>query len=296
MSQSLVNVQPAMKKTLVIEGGALRSVFSAGLLDGFLARGFDPFDEYIGVSGGACNLLAFLAGLPGGSLNTYQAVARHPAFLSVRRFLLGGDLIDIGWLADYLFEQYGSALTALCQRQTPLYIVTTDVQSGEARLVRAAADTLRETLTASMSLPLLHRRFPLCAGLPATDGGVAANIPIRQALERGATRVMVVRSRPRAFIKRDTLGHRLLRYKLRAHPQLVSTMRQRVNRHQAAVALLDSPPAGISVIDICPPDHFTAGRFTRNASALEQGYRAGLAAADGAIQQWQQSPTMLPSG
>lgn len=275
-----------LKTALVIEGGAMRSVFSAGLLDRFLQQQFDPFDLCIGVSGGACNLLGYLAGAEGKSLNIYRTVIAHKSFISYRRFLTGGNLIDIDWLTWFIFSNDSLLPANLPLDRRPLLIATTDVDSGQANYVRATRDNLKDALTASMSLPLLYRHFPLLDGRPKTDGGVAAHIPIAKAIALGATRIMVVRSRPREFKKRDTLGHRWIRYKLRRHRCLVATMRQRVALHQCAVTLLQTPPAGIHIVDVCPPQNFTAGRFSRSLRILEQGYASGLNAADHAIREW----------
>ena len=63
--------ESAMSAALVVEGGAMRGVFSTGVLDGFLAACFNPFDGYIGVSSGAGNLAAYLADMPGRNFRIY---------------------------------------------------------------------------------------------------------------------------------------------------------------------------------------------------------------------------------
>lgn len=278
--------QSPILKALVIEGGAMRSVFSAGLLDGFLQAGFNPFDLYIGVSGGACNLLSYLSAKQSSAMELYKAVASDRQFISYRRFFMGGSLIDIDWLIDYLFSNHPSSLSMLPLGHPPFLITTTDVSTGQPGFVKATTDNLREAMTASMSLPLLHRSFPMVEGTPRTDGGVAANIPVEEAINRGANRIMVVRSRPREFKKRDTLWHQYIRYKLRHYEYLADTMKRRVEQHQRAVAILQSPPAGVHIVDICPPASFRGGRFCRNPQTLQQGYDAGVAAAEPAMREW----------
>lgn len=273
-------------RALIVEGGAMRSVFSAGLLDGFLQARFNPFDFVIGVSGGACNLLSYLTGMQGRSLELYQQVANQPGFISYRRFLQGGDLLDIDWLVTYVFNQFSDLSTRLPE-STPFYITATNVLSGNATFVQANSDNLQTALKASMSLPLLCRQFTPLLGAPHTDGGVSANIPLQQALLQGANRIMVVRSRPRSFEKRDSLGHRYIRFAHRHYPALRHTMRRRVELHQQTLALLQNPPAGIDLVDICPPEHFEAGRFTRNPDHLHTGYQAGLDLASQAMSAWQ---------
>lgn len=292
------------KRALIVEGGALRSVFSAGLLDAFLAHQFNPFDLYLGVSAGACNLLGFLStnsrALSAGNnaavmprdntLDFYTAVAGDRRFLNYRRFLLGGDLINLSWLIDTLFLRLSDSLQTLDLNSTALVIATTEVSSGLPRFTRATATNLRDTLAATMSLPLLHRDFPLLDGCAQTDGGVAANIPIAEALRRGASQVMMVRSRPRDYVKTDTLAHRWIRHRLRSHSALVATMRRRCELHDEAVAQLRAPPPGVQIVDVCPPPEFAAGRFARSRQQLSHGYEAGLEAADAAMAAWAQLP------
>ena len=85
---------------MVVEGGALRGVFSTGLLDGFLEAKFNPFDFYIGVSSGASNIAAYLSEMTGRNRDIYLDYSLRPEFISIARFLRGGHLLDLDWLWD----------------------------------------------------------------------------------------------------------------------------------------------------------------------------------------------------
>jgi predicted patatin/cPLA2 family phospholipase len=274
---------------LIVEGGAMRSVFSAGLLDGFLAKQFNPFDFYIGVSAGAFNLTNYVAGLSGRSLQVFQQLATDRQFMNYWRFLRGGHLLDLDWL-------FAAVTTALPwdpaqgpELERPIYIGVTDVMSGNARYVAASAANLEQAMKASAALPLLYRGFPRLDQRPLTDGGVADGIPVAEAIRLGATRIMVIRSRARTYRKRDTLGHKWIRWKLRRYQALQQTLRERVTRFEAALQLMRRPPAGVHILEICPPEDLTIGRFNRNPRQLQTGYDAGLAQAQTAIQQWHSS-------
>jgi predicted patatin/cPLA2 family phospholipase len=271
---------------LIVEGGAMRSVFSAGLLDGFLAKQFDPFDVCIGVSAGAYNLAAYMAGKSGRGLNIFQNLALRNEFISYSRFMRGGHLLDLDWLFDAALAESHVDFHADQRQGKPLFVGVTDVDSGDAVYVNTTADNFTDVIKASMSLPLLYREFPIVNGRPSTDGGVADAIPVAQAIRMGATRIMVVRSRHYAYLKKDTLGHRFIRWKLKKYPALTATMRERVKRHEDTIALIRNPPQGVKVVEICPPDHFIAGRFNRDRERLLQGYNTGVASAEPAIRQW----------
>ena len=86
----------------------MRGVFSAGVLDAFLTAKFDPFDLYIGVSAGACNLSSHVAGQYQRNLRMYTGPMRTRNFMSLGRFLLGGHFMNLDYLWDY------------CAREDPL--------------------------------------------------------------------------------------------------------------------------------------------------------------------------------
>ena len=260
----------------------MRSVFSAGLLDGFLQRRFNPFDGYIGVSAGAGNLAGFLAGAEGKSLELFLRMARS---ISPLRFARGGPLIDLRTLLDAIAAS-GLDIANVYRHGKPLFVVTTDVATGQAVYVDTAADTLMQVLAASMALPLMVRDLPFIAGRMMADGGMADAIPVREAMRRGAKTIMVVRSRPDGYVKRDTPAHRYIRWRLRTHPQLRRAMKGRVRRHDDAVALLHSPPTGVHIVDVCPPPDFCMGRFSTRRRTLLHGYGLGLSMADRVIAQW----------
>ena len=270
---------------LVVEGGAMRSVFSAGLLDGLLRHRFDPFDGYLGVSAGAAVLAHFRAGIEGSALQWFLKAARSPAFISRSRFLRGGHLIDLRWLCDE-FAASGIDLAGIHRQGKPLLVCATDVATGEAAYLDTHEHDLMDALMASMALPLFYRDFPLIDGRAMADGGMADAIPVDEAIRRGARNIMVVRARPRDHVKRDTPVHRYIRWRLRRHPQLRRAMQGRVQRSEQTATLLRSPPAGVRIIDVCPPADFRMGRFSTQEQQLRAGYRAGLAMADRAITQW----------
>jgi len=124
------------------------------------------------------------------------------------------------------------------------------------------------------------------SGRPCTDGGASDAIPVARAIALGAVRIAVVRSRPRDYVKRDTWGHRLVRWNVREHPALRAAMRGRAERFQEVVRLMRTPPEGIRIVEICPPKDFALGRFGRDPVILRQGYDAGLEAGHAAISQW----------
>jgi len=124
---------------LVVEGGALRSVFSSGVLDGFLAQSFWPFDFFIGVSAGASNLAFYKAGAAGQSLKIFLELAENRDFINYRRFLCGGHLLDLDWLFRSYFDKESLDMEKAFSLQQPLYVCVTEVVSGDPAYIKATS-------------------------------------------------------------------------------------------------------------------------------------------------------------
>ena len=102
MSASAISPTPKVavpgRTALIVEGGGLRGIFAAGVLDAFLEADFDPFNLYLGVSAGANNLSSYVAQQRGRNYRVYTHYALHPEFINVRKYLRGGHLMDLDWL------------------------------------------------------------------------------------------------------------------------------------------------------------------------------------------------------
>jgi predicted patatin/cPLA2 family phospholipase len=272
---------------LVVEGGALRGVFSTGLLDGFLETGFNPFDFYIGVSSGASNLAAYLAGMIGRNKKIYMDYSLRPEFISLARFFRGGHLMDLDWLWEITIREIRLDLPVIYSRGKPFIVVMTDVRTGQALYRVTGAQDLEHSLKASSAMPLLYRRFPEVDGRPTADGGLTDALPVGEAIRRGARRIMVIRSRPRDYLKRPGPSDVFLRRHLRGYPLLQKAVAVRIQCYNESVALVRKPPEGVSIVEICPPDNFRVSRLSRDLRILQEGYEQGRALAAEAVARWE---------
>jgi predicted patatin/cPLA2 family phospholipase len=270
-------------KALVIEGGGMRGVFSAGLLDLFLEKKFDPFDAYFGVSAGACNLASHLAGQHKRNYRCYTKYMLDPRFFSFAKFLRGGHYMDLDWFWDHL-----AAVDTLGGKKASkknLYVVATDVHTGKPVYVRVEEKTIEDLLKGSSALPLLYRNFVRVGEYELVDGGVTDSIPVQAAVERGARRVMVIRSQIEGYVKKSFVESRLLPLLFIKYPELRNAMTNREARYNDAVNYIKNPPKGVEIIEICPKVLGT-GRTTRDMEIIEADYAEGRRAGLEAIRRW----------
>jgi predicted patatin/cPLA2 family phospholipase len=278
--------QQMHETALVVEGGAMRGVFSTGVLDGFLERGFNPFTLYIGVSAGATNLAAYLAEMHGRNRGIYIVLSTRPEFINGIRFLRGGHLMDLDWLWSVTISTMRLDLPRIYSKRRPFVVGLTDVGTGNAVYRETSTHDLEHVLKASSALPFFYRDFPLVDGRPMTDGGVSDPIPVAEAVRRGARRIMVIRSRPFNYQKSCDPTYYCISWFLRKHPLLRAVVREQNRIYNDAVSLILSPPAGVSIMQVCPSASFRPGRFTRNSDVLQEGYEQGRSAAAEAISRW----------
>jgi len=272
---------------LVVEGGAMRGVYSAGALDAFLEQDFDPFDLYIGVSAGACNLASHLAGQHGRNREIYLDYSCRPEFIGAGKFLRGGHAVDLDWLWEVTIREYRLDLDAIFARPEPFLITLTAVETGEPLYLEPEREDLEDMLKASSALPFLYRGFNTIRGQRVTDGGVADSLPVREAHRRGAKRIVVLRSKPAGFLRKHGLEARAFAFAFRKYPGLLAAMRSRAAAYNDAVRFIESPPPGTRVVQVAPPQDLAIRRTTQDRALLEEGYRLGRQLGLHAIEQFE---------
>ena len=85
---------------IIVEGGGFKSAFTAGILDSFIINKFFPFQIYMGVSGGAMNLTSYISRQYKRNINIISAMSESTSFISIVRFLKGGNYMELKYLLE----------------------------------------------------------------------------------------------------------------------------------------------------------------------------------------------------
>jgi len=271
-------------KALVVEGGAMRGIFTSGLLDEFIEHKFNPFNFYCGVSAGALNISAYLAEMKERNLKLYLEFATRSEFMSVPRFLKGGHLLDMDWMW-HMMEKHLKLDHSKIERHN-FHVGITDISKAQALFTRAKAETMDQILKISSTLPIFYRGFPKFNGQLMTDGGMADAIPVRHAIEQGAKQIMVVRSRLHEYKQKMSVLDHWLAHTFRKHPEFSQLFKTRAQRYNDTIGLIRNPPAGVEIMEVCPPPGFKIGRLDRGKSSLLKTYEMGRTSAGNVMDQW----------
>jgi predicted patatin/cPLA2 family phospholipase len=276
--QSIKQKKPL--SALVVEGGGMRGVFSAGVLDSFGAGGFDPFDLYVGVSAGACNLASHLAGQYGRNFHIYSTYSITPDFISFKKYLRGGHFMDLDWLWESTIRDYRLDLKRIfskLKKEKKEYLVgVTSINTGTPVFLIPDADNLEHLLKVSSAIPLLYRK-PLSIGNgTALDGGIADPIPVLEAYRRGAREITVIRSRSSDYVKKKSPMAFFLPVIFRKYPALAKALVNRADIYMSSVEFMNNPPEDLKIMQIAPPSNMEADRVTKNLQILKQTYETGI--------------------
>ena len=275
-------------RALIVEGGAMRGVFSCGILDHFLASEFSPFDSFWGVSAGASNLAAYLAKMPGRNLKIYLDYSLRKEFISPSQLLRGGDMMNLDWMWNVTLEELGIDKSALKADSRPFFLGVTRQDNGQAEYHLPDVDDLVETMKASSALPVLYRNGVSLNGIQYVDGGVSDALPVAEAIKRGAKKILVLRSQPASYQKPRGRFSALTKRMLKETPGLIEPMLTREVRYNQTLALINNPPPGIEIIQVCPPETFKLKRLSRSPAPLRHAYELGIEAGKEAIIRWSQ--------
>ncbi len=265
------------KIALVVEGGAMRGIFSTGVLDAFLEADFNPFEWCIGVSAGATNIASYLAKMPGRNYHIYTKYSLKRQFISVSKFLRGKHFMDLDWLWEETIKDIRLDLDQIEMSPSHYYVGVTNMDTGCIDYIYPRKENLENVIKASSAIPILYRHAIDIDGTPYVDGGVADPIPVCKAVDLGAKTVVVIRSKKKDY-RMKTKKAQWLRWIMFHYPKLYQAMLKRGECYNQQVDFCRTKKEGVQIIEICPPDDFQTGRLTRDKAILDADYLKGIEA------------------
>lgn len=270
---------------LAVEGGGHGGVVSAGMCVVLEALGLvDAFDEIYGASSGALNGSFTAAGQAALGATNYEDTANRE-FADPRRLFSRRPVIDFPYLFDHVIRDRKPYAMARLAAGPAFRAVAVALDTGELEILDdfTSAEELMHAVRVSCSLPVLSGEPVWFRGRPMTDGALLESVPYPVALRRGATHVLVLRSRPAGYRKRP-YAWPLRRLAARTHPALAELVADRHARYNRLVQRLehpeDDPELRGRVRELAPdPGDPPVRLLERSPDAIRAGLQAGAAAA-----------------
>lgn len=278
-----------MKTALIMEGGAMRGMFTCGVLDVLLENGI-AFDGAAGISAGAVFGCNYKSKQPGRPLRYNKRFCRDPRYCSFRSLLKTGDLYG----ADFCYRELPDVLDPF-DRETfsrnpmAFYAGATEVETGECvhHLCRDGGPEDMLWFRASASMPAVSRPVEI-QGRRYLDGGISDAVPYAWMEGLGYDRNVIILTQPRGYRKKPE-GSFLLRFLLRGMPKIREAMGRRHEMYNRQMAELDRREDSGTALVLRPPEALKIGHMEKNPAELERVYRIGRAEAEKRlpeIRQW----------
>lgn len=270
-----------MKTGLVLEGGAMRGLFTAGVLDVFMERGI-KFDGLAGVSAGACFGCNCKSSQIGRVIRYNKRFARDPRYCSWRSLLATGDLFG----AEFCYRTLPMELDvfdAKAFEANPMefHVVATDCATGRPVYKRLdkADERAFDWIRASASMPLVSRPVAIDGGL-YLDGGLSDGIPLRYFESLGFERNVVITTRPRGYRKHPRGWMCFLKPLLRRHPAIYKALKERHVWYNEILEYIDSRAAAGRAMLIAPEEPLAISRLCHDPDAMQRVYESGRRAGE----------------
>lgn len=268
------------KVGLVLEGGAMRGLFTCGVTDVFEEKGI-IFDGVIGVSAGAafgCNIKSHQ---PGRALRYNTRFAKDWRMCSLRSLIQTGDLFG----ADFAYHKMPKQLDVFDVKtfnENPMefYCVCTDVVTGKPvyKRLTEANDTTFDWIRASASMPLCSRVVEL-EGYHLLDGGIADSIPLQYFQSIGYTKNIVILTRPEGYVKGKNKFVSLMRWQLRKYPRFIEAVKRRHEMYNAQIAYVKEQENQGLIYVIRPEKPLPIGYTCHDPEQMRHVYELGRQAA-----------------
>ena len=269
---------------LVLEGGAMRGLFTAGVLDAWAGKGVE-FDGAVGVSAGACFGCNWKSGQAGRVIRYNTRFAKDWRYCSWRSWALTGDLFG----AEFCYRTLPRVLdpfdeAAFEANPMEFWVVATDAESGEAvyrRLERVDGEAL-EWIRASASMPMVSRPVEI-GGRRYLDGGISDAVPLAWFEGMGYGKNVVVATRPKGYRKGPARGRWLLRAGLRGLPAVREALLKRHEGYNRAMELLEAREREGRALVVAPPEALPIGHVCHDAEKMRRVYEIGRKAGEEAL-------------
>lgn len=265
-----------MKKGLILEGGAMRGMFTAGVIDVMMEQGIE-FDGAIGVSAGAafgCNYKSKQIG---------RVIRYNTRFCRDKRYGGIGVLLKTGnfYSKEFCYEEVPLKHDIFdfdTYESNPMefYVVCTDVETGKAvyHKYENRHDHAFEWIRASASMPLVSEIVEI-DGLKLLDGALADSIPVRYFERIGYDRNVVVLTRPMGYqMKQDSILP-LMKLKYRRYPKLVGAIETRYKKYNETLSDIARREQEGTLLVLRPEQPLPVSRTEKDPAKLRQAYEMG---------------------
>lgn len=266
------------KVGLVLEGGSLRGLYSAGVLDIMMDNNID-IDCIVGTSAGALFGPNYFSKQRGRAIRYNKRFCKDRRNISMWSFLFTGNVVN----KKFAYYKITKELDVFdnetfIKSGKELYVTATNIKNGECEyfLIKDVISDM-EKLRATSAIPIMTRPVYI-DGNYYLDGGVSDSIPIKKCLELGCDKVIVVLTQPLNYKKKIISDNKIktIKFLFKKYPKLIERMMNRHNDYNECVEYIKSLEKDGKIFVIRPSKKLDIDLIERNPDKLENIYQIGI--------------------
>lgn len=264
-----------MKTALVLEGGAMRGLYTAGALDVLLDNHIEV-DAVYATSAGVLFGVNYISKQRGRTIRYNKKYAADPRYMGIKSLLTTGNIIN----KDFAYYEIPFKLDVFDQKsfsesKTKLFATITNVVSGavEYRRVNNVLQQM-ELLRATSAMPFVSEMVAL-DGQFYLDGGLSDSIPLKQCIADGYQQIVVVLTRCAGYRKqkRNPLPAKIFYKK---YPELIKTINMRYAMYNRQMDFVEQLEQEGKIVVVRPSEYVKIARIEKNATRLQAMYDLGI--------------------
>ncbi|MDO5516758.1 MAG: patatin family protein [Clostridium sp.] len=261
---------------LVLEGGAFRGLFTAGVLDGLLDIEAD-IKYVVGVSAGATNAYSYISKQRGRNLEIMEKFLHNKRYVGYGNLIRCRSIMDLDFSFDEIPNKYCKFdYDTFYNSEAKMLVGAFNIESGEVEYFdKDALDEKNSILRASCAIPLA---FPFCdiKGHLYADGGLKDSIPIKKSISDGNDKNIIVLTRNDDYRKTKSKGSEFV-YKLyrKKYPKLAEVLKNRPMEYNKQVDYCNELEKNGKALIIRPRVRMDISRFEKDKDKLRRIYKDG---------------------
>ena len=260
---------------LVLEGGAMRGLYTAGVLDVFLENNI-KVDGIIGVSAGVLFGVNYLSKQKGRAIRYNKKFAKDKRYMGMRSFLTTGNIIN----KDFAYYEIPTKLDIFDEEtfeksDTDFWATVTNIETGEAEYIKLEKPIDQmEVLRATSAMPIVSEIIEI-DGKKYLDGGVSDSIPVEKCKSMGYDKIIVVLTRTIEYRKKKA-SSTLAKIKYKEYPKLIETMENRYKKYNETVEKIIDMENKKEIFVIRPSKDLKIKRIEKDVDKLQAMYDLGV--------------------
>ena len=265
-----------MKTGLVLEGGAMRGMYTAGVLDVMMENNI-WVDGAVGVSAGAVFGCNYKSKQIGRTIRYNKKYGRDPRYAGFHSLLKTGDYFGTEFCYHEIPEKLDPFDSETFQKNpAEFYVVGTDVTTGKAVYHNCKTGRDNDTLwfQASASMPFVARIVEI-DGHKYLDGGIADSIPVKWMRDSGVIKNIIVLTQPNGYRKEKSPMAQLMKIFYHRYPALIEAMANRHKVYNETLDYISELEKGNDTLVIRPSRKINISRTERNPNTLWEMYNLG---------------------